>query len=511
MQTLRKNWLPLLVIAIGFSASLALALAPFEFLLRNLLQDDSFYYFQIARNIAHGIGSTFDGVNMTNGYHPLWLVILVPIYAYFSAPIIMDAAPIHAALVVSALCNAGIGFVLLSIVSRYTSNMWIKALALGVWFFNPFNLYTLSDGLETALSIFFIALFFLSVLRYREHRTHVSLVVAGVVGGLMMLARLDNVFYFVTFLLWLLYDQGYHTSIRNILRVGIVATIVVSPWLVFNFLTFGMLLTSSSLAYTIVNHQLIVQDHGPSLFQQFKAVIFSSDYALRQYVIPRTGAPSVFFVLAGLTAGLFLFSDRLRKSFAQRVPVEIFLAGGLVLIFIVNASIRWSVREWYFMALNFFLAVWIAWLLEKLRESGKLRTSIVVVVACLTLSLYYISWSKNLRNVWGTPELVTAALWVNDNIPKGATIGSFNAGIQGYFSTHRVVNLDGLVNNAAFEALRQKDMWSYIQSEKIQYLVDMDQYYKYRYKSFLGVDNIFDHLELLYEEPITKTHVYRVK
>ena len=511
MQTLRRNWLPLFVIAVGFAVSLALALAPFDFLLRNLLQDDSFYYFQIARNISQGLGSTFDGINMTNGYHPLWLLILVPIYTYFSAPILMDAAPIHAALVLSALFNAGIGFILLAIVSRYTPNTWIKALALGAWFFNPFNLYTLADGLETALSIFFIALFFLSVLRYREHRTHLSLVVVGVVGGLMMLARLDNVFYFVAFLLWILYDQGYRTSIRSIPRVGIVATIVVLPWLAFNFLTFGMLFTSSSLAYTIVNHQLIVQDHGPSLFQQFKAVIFSSDYAMRQYVIPRTGAPSVFLVLAGLTAGLFLFSDRLRKSFTQCVPAEIFLAGGLVLIFIVNASIRWSVREWYFMALNLFIAIWIGWLLEKLRENGKLRTSIVAVVACLTLSLYYISWSKNLRNVWGTPELVTAALWVNDNIPKGATIGSFNAGIQGYFSTHRVINLDGLVNNAAFEALRQKDMWSYIQKEKIQYLVDSDSYYTYRYKSFLGVDNIFDHLELLYEEPIAKTHVYRVK
>ena len=32
------------------------------------------------RNIAEGFGSTFDGVNPTNGYHPLWLVAILPFF-----------------------------------------------------------------------------------------------------------------------------------------------------------------------------------------------------------------------------------------------------------------------------------------------------------------------------------------------------------------------------------------------------------------------------------------------
>ncbi len=39
--------------------------------------DDAYYYLGIARNIADGHGSTFDGLNPTNGYHPLWLAICV--------------------------------------------------------------------------------------------------------------------------------------------------------------------------------------------------------------------------------------------------------------------------------------------------------------------------------------------------------------------------------------------------------------------------------------------------
>lgn len=39
-------------------------------------QDDLYYYLVVARNLAHGVGSTFDGATPTNGYHPLYLLLL---------------------------------------------------------------------------------------------------------------------------------------------------------------------------------------------------------------------------------------------------------------------------------------------------------------------------------------------------------------------------------------------------------------------------------------------------
>ena len=50
-------------------------------LIRDVNSDDSFYYFQIARNLAAGQFSTFDGgITQTNGYHPLWLLLITPFY-----------------------------------------------------------------------------------------------------------------------------------------------------------------------------------------------------------------------------------------------------------------------------------------------------------------------------------------------------------------------------------------------------------------------------------------------
>ena len=140
-QYARSNLLPILVIVAGFSASLLIVFAPATFLVANLIPDDAFYYFQLAQNIVHGAGSTVDGVNFTNGYHPLWLLILLPIFKFFSSGVVGDVTPVHAVLVVSALLNAGLGLVLLRIVSRYTQSAWIASLALAWWFFNPFNFY----------------------------------------------------------------------------------------------------------------------------------------------------------------------------------------------------------------------------------------------------------------------------------------------------------------------------------------------------------------------------------
>ena len=42
------------------------------------LQEDAFYYFTIARRFVSGDGFTLDGTNLTNGFHPLHMLLLLP-------------------------------------------------------------------------------------------------------------------------------------------------------------------------------------------------------------------------------------------------------------------------------------------------------------------------------------------------------------------------------------------------------------------------------------------------
>ena len=58
-------------------AGTALLAMPFHLRPENFIVDDGYFYPQIARHIVHHQGSTFNGIMLTNGYHPLWMVLCV--------------------------------------------------------------------------------------------------------------------------------------------------------------------------------------------------------------------------------------------------------------------------------------------------------------------------------------------------------------------------------------------------------------------------------------------------
>jgi hypothetical protein len=65
-----------------------------------------------------------------------------------------------------------------------------------------------------------------------------------------------------------------------------------------------------------------------------------------------------------------------------------------------------------------------------------------------------------------------AALWVKENLPADSRIGSFNSGILAYYCPQRVINLDGVVNGAAYRAVVSGKIFSYIREQKIGYLIE---------------------------------------
>jgi hypothetical protein len=70
--------------------------------------------------------------------------------------------------------------------------------------------------------------------------------------------------------------------------------------------------------------------------------------------------------------------------------------------------------------------------------------------------------------------MLEAARWLEDNTDPDARIGSFNAGIFGYFSERTVINLDGVVNEDAYRARRDGRTVEYVCAQGIRYLVDLE-------------------------------------
>src|SRR3990172_4891049 len=91
--------------------------------------DDSFYYFQVARNLAEGQGFTFDGLNPTNGFHPLWLFLITPLFLFAQFDPLLS---LRLLLVVCALMSAGTAILLYLLLRRYTS-AWVAAFVGLLW------------------------------------------------------------------------------------------------------------------------------------------------------------------------------------------------------------------------------------------------------------------------------------------------------------------------------------------------------------------------------------------
>lgn len=509
----RREWPTIGVITLGISAQLFLVTRSFDFLLTNLLPDDAFYYFGVAYNIAHGLGSTFDGLYATNGYHPLWMMVLVPLFKFAagSAPLI---APIQAALLLQVAMNAATAFLVARILTRFTSSRWITGFGMLVWLLNPFLLYETLNGLETSLSLLLLALFFVLALRIEEGKAIGGYWLAGIVGGCMTLARLDMGLYVFAFLVWVLARHGWKEGWPKALLSGACAAVPVLPYFAWNALNFGMLLTSASGAATLVNHVLIVQDHDASLFQFLKAIIYNSHYELVHF-FARTGMYALGCAFIGAFSVLNLSGSIMIPRRMREIPVALALFAGFAMLFIADASIRWTARSWYFMSFGIFLAIIAVVVLDILFRNIQYKRVVAGALLSLTLFSFYVDWSKNLRpskiELSTQQSLRDAAEWMNKNLPKGAVRGSFSGGIQGYFSTSPLIDLDGLVSNNSYNAMKKRELWKFIE-ENVDYLSIYDSHLTYRYKSLLGIDNPFTRLTFIAEMPGTGgLKIYKVQ
>jgi 4-amino-4-deoxy-L-arabinose transferase-like glycosyltransferase len=217
------------------------------------LYDDSFYTFQIARNIADGRGVTFDGVTATNGFQPLYVFTLVPLYAVSGGD---DVAPIYAALTLLAVLTVLTAVLLFLIVRRYTGDAVALVAAL-VWGFSPVVVRQSSNGLETAMVMFFVAwsvYFYLSRIRNDTAAPRSGFAKLGLLLGLTVLARVDGVFLALAMALdYLLVLRGRRDRrAAGLLKgVGIAAAaafVVYLPWLVFCIAAVGSPVQESGTA-----------------------------------------------------------------------------------------------------------------------------------------------------------------------------------------------------------------------------------------------------------------------
>ncbi|HSG45546.1 MAG TPA: hypothetical protein VLA72_20560, partial [Anaerolineales bacterium] len=253
-----------------FSISLYAALSDAQNLsLRWFTRDDAYYYFKVAQNISEGYGSTFDGINPTNGYHPLWLWICVPIFALARFDLIL---PLRILLLAMSMLSLGTAILFYRLIGKIFTPA-IGAIAATYWAFSRNVLDRVyQQGLETGIAAFLIVLFVYKLYEFEKMWrtnpvTRKQLASLGIIAVLVAFSRLDLIFFVGMAGIWIIFREH---PLRYLLPFDIVA-VIVSVLLGFIYrVSFDEFLKYSDVALTMIAISMIVKIFSAFLFGLYK-------------------------------------------------------------------------------------------------------------------------------------------------------------------------------------------------------------------------------------------------
>jgi hypothetical protein len=508
-----------LLVFASLAIHLSISWQDFPTLAKNgYLYDDSFYAFQIARNIAEGNGVTFDGETPTNGFQPLYVFLLVPIYKVFGPDRI---TPIHVALSLLSLLTAATALLLFRIARRFVSD-GVALFTAMLWVCSPVVIRQSSNGLETALALFLFAwsvYYYLDRVRNNPDVRPGQFVKLGLLLGLAMLARVDEVFLALAMLLdYLLVlrrrakrservqssDHRIAAALRGV-AIGVATAILVYlPWAIYGMVAVGSPLQESGEAtrYLSVAYAPIFEfgpanlvDDGPdgsfvwahlthSLSVLKKSPPVHAFYRSVEKLIggsPPTGALLVvinalsLIVLVCFVVWVIIGSRA--KSTKNRGEIS------FLLLFCVMLMAAYSTYIFgaffftrYFYPVYFVVMIFAAIALQDVvswakRRSPVMRAAVTAAFILYAAVLIYMGFTSGYRSKL-VYHFYDIAQWVEQNTGEDETIGVFQGGVIGYLSNRRVVNLDGKVNGQALDALKRGDIRGYIEDEGIDVVMD---------------------------------------
>jgi hypothetical protein len=312
---------------------------------------------------------------------------------------------------------------------------------------------------------------------------------AGVAGGVLMLARTDYAIVLGALLVMLALRSGYGAALRS----GALAAAFVLPWLAWSYFTVGSVLQTSGQAVPIVAH-----GNGPDGFDAVTHGLRGFREAWLQQIPewyiagPALRVISIIVVAASAALAVWLTVRRCTLGWTL-----VALAGGLVALTFAHTALRWYFREWY--AVPVIPFVLLAFVMGIASLSARARTA---AAATFTLIWCVCSISFVLHEVRDhqyevQTDMLAAARWLDGNTAETATVGSVNAGIVGYYSGRETVNLDGVVDGDALEAIRDHRLLDYAMDRCVAYVAEFP-FYLFFYDRYWGAD-IGEHLTIAAE------------
>ena len=473
-QSAAKWRLPFALFAcalLAYGAALARhALANFDIvtLIGDANADDAFYYFQIAYNLSQGKFSTFDGgITQTNGYQPVWLLLITPFYWLFDKETALFGIKAFEIMLVAG------GMALIALAA------WLSRLAWPLLFAALPMLYRYPDellwGMEAAAALFTLALLILAVCLYIRASERWKWHVAAIAFALPWV-RIEYIAISIAVtaaLCAIEWSRQERRSLRlselaNLRRayiplIGAIAGILV--YFAYNGLVFGGMLPVSAATKLAWSQAKWAEEGGYSFLENFQYMIRldAFDYELLiafeicAYLLLawrlalRSNDRRDWLMVAFLVGAFGLAAGHLAK-FAQTV----------LTVYPAYANELWYFVPAYLMkALIIPIRLYVAILLIRRFlaprwriAANALSAGVVVIGAALLLGRAGFAepfkWvdqeSRSTALHWDIASYMGVQV-MNRALPEGSVIGSRDSGVIGYFARFPVVNLDGMVNS----------------------------------------------------------------
>ena len=444
--------------------------------------DDAFYYFQIARNLAEGKFSTFDGdITRTNGYHPIWLLLVTPFHWVFDKEAALFAIKAFEIMLVA-------GGVALVAAAAYLARMpwYLMFAALPMLYDIPM----LIAGMEAAAALFMLGLFILTACLFARSPVRWQWPLAAVTFALPWV-RLEYIAISLAataalcLIEWSWQERAPSASLgeraRSVRSVKAVVPFLAAGagilvYFAYNWLVFGGIVPVSGATKEAWSQVKWEQEGGYSLVQNFRDIlqipVFDYEllvalevcaYLLLVWWFARRSLSRQDLLLLAFLVGVFSLAAGHLAKFAQTVLT-------------IHPSLGpWS---WYFVPAYLMMVlivpvrcyVAIYFIRRFIGSKSQHATNILSLGIVLTGAAFLFikadfaepfqrveaisvstrtgdKWIKAVSYTEWTEAVYGGTQLMNRVLPEDSVVGAWDAGVIGYFSRFPVVNLDGLVNS----------------------------------------------------------------
>ena len=459
--------------------------------IRDVNQDDAFYYFQIAFNLAEGKFSTFDGgITRTNGYHPLWLFLITPFYWVFDREAALFAIKAFEVMLIAS------GVALVTAAARLARLPWVLIFAALPMLYQQRALFM---GMEAAAGLFMLGLFILTTCLFARSPARWRWPLAAAAFALPWV-RLEYVAISLAttgalcLISWPGRESPSPSPVEGIGKglsapdrgvgpfrardehltplLGAVTGIL--AYFAYNGIVFGGVTPVSGATKQMWSERLWEQEGGYNLVQNFRDVLQIPAFGYELLVALEVCA---YVVLVWWFARRS--RDRTDRLLLAFLVCVFGLAAGHLAKFaqtVLTMHPFWGRDAWYFVPVYLletliiptrcYVAIhFIRRFLEPRspQAANLLSVGIVVVGAAFLLTKadftgpfqFVDRFGESTRRAWSVAAH-TGVQVMNRVLPEDSVVGSWDAGVIGYFSRFPVVNLDGLVNSYDYMSARKE-------------------------------------------------------